>query len=123
MKTKVKIQIPASANLIGDAEELTKLLYEDYLQARENPNVKFHVLQGLKEWCFLARSIALKLHNLQFYKNENFEVFDVIADAVKRCENAPEISRLKFAIKLDPSRKSVAQKLLELYSNPKKKDL
>jgi hypothetical protein len=123
MKTKHKIQIPASANLISDAEELTALLHEDYLNARENPNVKFHVLQGKKDMYFLARSIALKLHDLQFYRNENFEIFDVIADAVKRCENAPEISKLKFVIKLDPSRKSVALRLLENLVNMERNDL
>jgi hypothetical protein len=123
MKREEKIRVPASANLLKDAEELCFLLREDYLNARENPNVKFHVLQSKKDKCFLARSIALKLHDLQFYRNENFEMFTTIAKAVKRSENAPEITKLHFCIELDPARKSVALQILENYVSEERNNL
>jgi hypothetical protein len=115
MRKNNNSQIVKSANLIYDAEELAFLLLNDYLDARENPNVKFHILQRKKDLYFLARSMELKLQNWQFYNNENFEVFDVIADAVKRCGNAPEISRLHFAVELNPARKSETLRIIENY--------
>ena len=106
-------QIPSSANPVADAEELANLLQADYIRARENPNIKIHILQSIKDRYFLAQSLALRLGKLQFYGNENFETFDCIAEAVKRCENAPEITELPFTISLDPTRKSVARQILE----------
>jgi hypothetical protein len=123
MLSSSKKQIPISANLIHDTEELAILLLDDYLTAREDPDVQFHILQRKKDLYFLARSMELKLQNWQFFGNENFELFDVIADAVKRTENAPEIIRLHFGIELDSVRKSLARKLLEFYTNKERSNL
>ena len=119
---KTTTQIPKSANLIEDAENLTNLLHADFMRARENPNIKLHILQSIKDKYFLIRSIVMKLHEWQFYSNENFEVFNIITDAVKRCENAPEITKLNFCISLDPTRKSVIVELYENYQNKERSE-
>jgi hypothetical protein len=85
--------------------------------------VKFQILQRKKDLYFLARSIELKLQNWQFHNNEKFEVFDVISNAIKRCENTPEITRLHFVVELDPTRKSVVQQILETYVSKEGGDL
>jgi hypothetical protein len=115
MKTRNYSKIPQSTNLINDSEELSFHLLEDLLVAKEDPNIRFRDLQRKKDLYFLARCIELKLQNYQFFNNENFEVFDVIADAVKRCDNAPEISRLHLAVRLDPTRKSEVLRIIENY--------
>ncbi|MCL2245649.1 MAG: hypothetical protein FWC10_00825 [Lentimicrobiaceae bacterium] len=111
------------ASIVSDLEELTNLSREDYFQARENPNTPFYVLERTRDRYVLLRDITLKIHDWQFFENENLEVFDMISEAVKRCENEPEVTRLTISIPLDPTRKSVSQKILETYINKEKKRL
>jgi len=107
----------SNESIVSDLEQLTNLSREDYLQARENPNTSFYLLERTRDRYILLRDITLKIHDWQFFGNENLKLFDIISEAVKRCENEPEVTKLTIEIPLDPTRKSVSQQILETHIN------
>ena len=119
MSTKENRNSPflKSRSVVEDTEELTNLLYSDYLRARENTNIKPYTMQEIKNKYLLGKSIALTLQEYQFYGNTHFELFDMLLDEIRRCKNALEISELTVTFPLSPTRKTIARQILETHIN------
>jgi hypothetical protein len=92
-------KIPASPNVILEAEEFTKNLDERMNELSNSPNAKIADIQRVREYFFRSRSIALGLHAYIYDGNEDLSHCKIIADTVKHCEkHCPEVSMLWFGI-------------------------
>jgi len=92
-------KIPASPNVISDAEEFTDDLHKRMIALRNNPNARITDIQNAREDYFRSRSITLGLHDLTFDGNKDFSLYKLIVGEVKDTEkHCPEVRKLHLSI-------------------------